>query len=68
MSSPEKITYKAYYRDPKQNPLNRRGYVTPTRTVEIDASVPIEQVEKWAREVQEPYEFVCVEVVKDESR
>lgn len=58
-----KIKYKAIYYNPHQNPFHPRGISTPTKTVEIEDTVPREQVEAWAREDQDPYIFVRLEVI-----
>ncbi len=59
-----KIKYKAIYRDPNQNPFKPRGITVPTKTVEIEENVPLEQVEAWAREDQGDYIFERLEVVR----
>jgi hypothetical protein len=60
-----KITYKATYRDPKQNPFTTDlGLTIPTKTVQIDESVSFEEVEAMARQASDGLEFVKVEVVK----
>lgn len=57
-----KTRYKAIYRDPAQNPFSPRLTV-PVKTVDIDATVPLAQVEQWARDAQENYEFVRLEII-----
>ncbi len=56
-----KITYKAYYHDPNVNPFKGDGIRVFTKTAEIDADVPLADVESWAREGQGPYIFDRVE-------
>jgi len=60
-----KITYKATYRNPKQNPfeLNPRRFV-PTKTVDIDEDVPIEKVKEMAEEDAKTNGYELVDVVK----
>ncbi len=62
-----KIKYKAIYQNPGQNPFHPRGISIPTKTVEIEDTVPREQVEAWAREDQDPYIFVRLEVIDPRS-
>lgn len=56
------MRYKAIYNDPKQSPFCERPTV-PTKTVDVDAGIPRERVEQWAREAAEGYDFVRLEVV-----
>lgn len=58
-----KIRYKAYYRDPGQNPFRGNDITVPTKTVDIDENVPLAEVEKLARDARENYEFDRVEKV-----
>ena len=62
MAEGKKIKYRATYRDPKQNPFAPRLRFY-SKTADVDASVPIEQVKEWAREASEGYELVDVVVV-----
>jgi hypothetical protein len=54
--------YKVTYRDPKSNPFATT--LVPTKTVEVDASIPFEEVEVMARESAFELEFVKLEVVQ----
>ncbi len=56
-----KVKYKAFYRPPGFNPFRGRTVDLLTKTVEVDATVTVPQVEKWAREAQENNQFVRVE-------
>lgn len=60
-----KVRYKATYRDPNQNPFRPLGIIitVPTKTVDIDASVPLHEVEEMAREACESYELVSVKAI-----
>ncbi len=66
---PGKKRYRMVCRDRGVNPFKSRSFEMDrplqrhTKTVDVDEHIPFEQVEKWAREEQGPYEFLKLEVV-----
>ena len=57
--------YKAFLRNPKDNPFRPQGVPVHTQTVDVDESIPISQVEDWTRESAQQlgYTFIRVETV-----
>lgn len=55
--------WKATYQPPGQNPFHPRGITHLTKTVDIDETVPRDQVETFAREAAEGNTFIKVEEV-----
>ncbi len=49
--------YRMHCRDPKENPFSPRGPTSLIKTADIDASVPLTQVEAWARDDAEKSRF-----------
>lgn len=57
------VKYKAYYRDAGVNPFRGNSITMHTQTVEIEDTVSREEVENMAREAQDKYVFVRLEVL-----
>jgi len=53
-----KTRYKMTVRDPKQNPFRGRGVVTTFKRADVDSTMPLAQVEQFAREDAKESGFV----------
>ncbi len=60
-----KTRYKMTVRDPKQNPFRGQGLITTFKRADVDSTIPLAQVEQFAREnaKESGFEFVSLEVI-----
>lgn len=59
-----KTRYTAIYSRPSANPFKGKGPELFSRTADVDATIPVEQVETFAREAQGGLVFIRLEVVQ----